>query len=70
MTENVELLPVWGFEVLALETRDDILISIPNSIIANTKMINESAPVSLSRIRIKVGVASLLRSEKGGKASA
>ncbi len=45
-----------GFEVLAFE-QDDILISIPNSIIANTKMINESAPISLSRIRIKVGVA-------------
>jgi small-conductance mechanosensitive channel len=35
----------------------DILTSIPNSVIANAKMINESAPVSMSRIRIKVGVA-------------
>src|SRR5208337_2186582 len=33
------------------------LISIPNSIIANAKMINESAPDPLSRIRVKVGVA-------------
>jgi MscS family membrane protein len=46
-----------GFRSTRIRTRDDILISIPNSIIANTKMINESAPVSLSRIRIKVGVA-------------
>jgi MscS family membrane protein len=46
-----------GFRSTRIRTRDDILISIPNSIIANTKMINESAPISLSRIRIKVGVA-------------
>lgn len=46
-----------GFRSTRIQTRDDILISIPNSIIANTKMINESAPNSLSRVRIKVGVA-------------
>ncbi len=46
-----------GFRSTRIRTRDDILISIPNSIIANTKMINESAPDSVSRIRIKVGVA-------------
>ena len=59
-----------GFPNTRIRTRDDILISIPNSIIANTKMINESAPVSLSRIRIKVGVSLPLRSEKSGKDSA
>ncbi|MBI5248775.1 MAG: mechanosensitive ion channel family protein [Desulfomonile tiedjei] len=46
-----------GFRSTRIRTRDDILISIPNSIVANTKMINESAPVSLSRIRIGIGVA-------------
>ena len=46
-----------GFRSTRIRTRDDILISIPNSVMANTKMINESAPVSMSRIRIKVGVA-------------
>jgi len=46
-----------GFRSTRIRTRDDILISIPNSVVANTKMINESAPVSLSRIRVKVGVA-------------
>ena len=46
-----------GFRSTRIRTRDDILISIPNSIIANTKMINESAPDSVSRIRVKVGVA-------------
>jgi MscS family membrane protein len=46
-----------GLRSTRIRTRDDILISIPNSVIANAKMINESAPVSMSRIRIKVGVA-------------
>ncbi len=46
-----------GFRSTRIRTRDDILISIPNSVIANAKMINESAPVSMSRIRIKIGVA-------------
>jgi MscS family membrane protein len=45
-----------GLRSTRIRTRDDILISIPNSVIANAKMINESAPVSKSRIRIKVGV--------------
>jgi MscS family membrane protein len=46
-----------GLRSTRIKTRDDILISIPNSVIANAKMINESAPVSMCRIRIKVGVA-------------
>jgi MscS family membrane protein len=54
--ERGEVLHV-GLRSTRMRTRDDILISIPNSVIANAKMINESAPVSMSRIRIKVGVA-------------
>ncbi len=46
-----------GIRSTRIRTRDDILISIPNSTIANAKMVNESAPVSMSRIRIKLGVA-------------
>ena len=46
-----------GLRSTRIRTRDDILISIPNSVIANAKMINESAPLSMSRIRLKVGVA-------------
>jgi MscS family membrane protein len=46
-----------GLRSTRIRTRDDILISIPNSVIANAKMINESAPISMSRIRIKVGIA-------------
>ncbi len=45
-----------GLRSTRIRTRDDILISIPNSVIANAKMINESAPVSMSRIRVGVGV--------------
>jgi MscS family membrane protein len=38
-------------------TRDDIQISIPNSLMTNTKVINESAPHPRYRVRIKVSVA-------------
>ncbi len=46
-----------GIRSTRINTRDDILISIPNSIIANTKIINESAPVPNFRIRVPVSVA-------------
>jgi MscS family membrane protein len=46
-----------GIRSTRIKTRDDIQISIPNSIIANSKIINESAPVPKFRIRIPVGVA-------------
>lgn len=46
-----------GLRSTRILTRDDVLISIPNSIITNTKIINESAPLPRFRVRIKVGVA-------------
>jgi small-conductance mechanosensitive channel len=46
-----------GMRSTRIKTRDDILISVPNSIIANTKVINESAPAPNFRVRIPVGVA-------------
>jgi small-conductance mechanosensitive channel len=46
-----------GIRSTRIKTRDDILISIPNSIIANTKIINESAPVPNFRMRVPVSVA-------------
>ena len=46
-----------GMRSSRIKTRDDILITIPNSILANTKIINESAPIPRFRIRIPVGVA-------------
>jgi len=43
-----------GIRSSRIKTRDDILISIPNSIMANTKIINESAPIPKFRIRVPV----------------
>jgi small-conductance mechanosensitive channel len=46
-----------GIRSTRIKTRDDILISVPNSILANTKVINESAPVPKFRIRVATAVA-------------
>jgi MscS family membrane protein len=46
-----------GIRSTRIKTRDDVMISIPNSILANSMIINESAPVPRFRIRIDVGVA-------------
>ena len=46
-----------GLRSTRMMTRDDIQISIPNSLMTNTKVINESAPRPRYRVRIKVGVA-------------
>ncbi len=47
-----------GLRSTRLITRDDVEITIPNAVIANAKIINESGgPYEKSRIRIKVGVA-------------
>lgn len=46
-----------GVRSTKIKTRDDVQISIPNSIMANSKIINESAPIPRFRIRIAVGVA-------------
>ena len=46
-----------GVRSTRIKTRDDILITIPNSIIANSKIINESAPIPNYRVRVPVSVA-------------
>lgn len=46
-----------GIRSTKIKTRDDILITIPNSIMATTKIINQSAPEPRYRIRIDVGVS-------------
>ena len=46
-----------GLRSTRMLTRDDIQISIPNSLMTSTKIINESAPHPRFRVRIKVGVA-------------
>lgn len=46
-----------GVRSTRIKTRDDIMITIPNSIIANSKITNESAPIPNFRVRIPVSVA-------------
>jgi len=55
-TERGEVTEI-GLRSTRIKTRDDILISIPNSIIANDKIINESAPIENFRVRIPIGVS-------------
>ena len=47
-----------GLRSTRIKTRDDVEITIPNAVIANAKIVNESGGGSeASRIRIKVGVS-------------
>ncbi len=46
-----------GIRSTKIRTRDDILITIPNSVMSTSKIINQSAPVEGFRIRIDIGVA-------------
>jgi len=47
-----------GLRTTRLLTRDDVEITIPNAVIANAKIVNESGgPWQKERIRVKVGVA-------------
>ncbi|HSH12251.1 MAG TPA: mechanosensitive ion channel family protein, partial [Desulfurivibrionaceae bacterium] len=46
-----------GIRSTRIKTRDDVMITIPNSLIANAKIINESAPIPRFRIRVPLGVA-------------
>jgi MscS family membrane protein len=45
-----------GLRSTRIRTRDGILVSIPNSTVANMKIVNESAPATEVRIRISIGV--------------
>ncbi|MBU0729295.1 MAG: mechanosensitive ion channel [Proteobacteria bacterium] len=55
-SERGEVVEV-GIRSTRIKTRDDVLVTIPNSIMANSKIVNESAPEPRFRIRIPVGVA-------------
>ena len=46
-----------GIRSTKIRTRDDVMISIPNSILANSMIVNESAPKPRFRIRVDIGVA-------------
>ena len=53
--ERGEVIEV-GIRSTKIKTRDDIMITVPNSIMSTTKIINQSAPEPRYRIRIDVGV--------------
>lgn len=46
-----------GLRSTRIRTRDGILVSIPNSNVANMKIVNESAPMAEARIHVSVGAA-------------
>lgn len=46
-----------GIRSTRIKTRDEVMITIPNSIIANSKIINESAPLPRFRLRVPIGIA-------------
>lgn len=46
-----------GLRSTRIKTRDDIMITVPNSILATTKIINESAPEPRFRVKIPIGIA-------------
>jgi MscS family membrane protein len=46
-----------GLRSTRILTKDDVLITIPNSVIVNTKVVNESAPNRTMRVRVKVSVS-------------
>jgi MscS family membrane protein len=46
-----------GMRSTRIKTRDDIMVTIPNAIIANSKIVNESSPTEMFRCRIPIGVA-------------
>lgn len=46
-----------GIRSTRIKTRDDVMITIPNAIIANSKIVNESAPIPNFRVRIPIGIA-------------
>lgn len=46
-----------GIRSTRILTRDDVLVTVPNNILANSRIINETAPYPRYRLKIQVGVA-------------
>jgi len=46
-----------GLRSTRILTLDDVLVSVPNSIMVNGKIVNESAPSRRMRVRVKLSVA-------------
>ncbi|MEX1350606.1 MAG: mechanosensitive ion channel family protein [Desulfobacterales bacterium] len=55
-TERGEVVQI-GLRSTRIQTRDDVMITIPNSIITSTKIVNQSSPKPMFRVRVKIGVA-------------
>ncbi|QKY19606.1 mechanosensitive ion channel family protein [Halolamina sp. CBA1230] len=46
-----------GVRSTTLQTRDEVLVTVPNAVLNAAKIVNESAPGSRKRIRVPIGVA-------------
>jgi MscS family membrane protein len=46
-----------GLRSTRIQTRDDVMITIPNSIITNTRIVNQSSLKPVFRVRVKISVA-------------
>ncbi|MDY6770470.1 MAG: mechanosensitive ion channel family protein [Candidatus Nanohaloarchaea archaeon] len=46
-----------GIRSTTLKTRDDVLLTVPNSVLNSARIVNESAPEQHKRIDVSVGVA-------------
>lgn len=55
-TQRGEVVSI-GLRSTRILTRDNVQITVPNSIIAVSKVVNESAPVPMFRVRVPIGVA-------------
>jgi len=53
-----------GLRSTKLKTRDDVLVVVPNSVMANSKVINESGITPKLRVRIDIGVSNDSNLEK------
>ncbi len=46
-----------GVRSTTLQTRDEVLVTVPNAVLNSAKIVNESAPGKPKRIRVPIGVA-------------
>ena len=46
-----------GLRSTRIQTRDDVMITIPNAIITNSRIVNQSSPEPNFRVRVQIGVA-------------
>ena len=46
-----------GVRSTTLQTRDEVLVTVPNAVLNSAKIVNESAPGRRKRIRVELGIA-------------